>query len=166
MKELPADLLYDKLVLDTSNYYPSRDGRIAELDSNAKTTSELVQDWLGEAHLVKALNNILARHIPLLARPTGAPDRSALPIASNGAQAKREASAMIDQLGFDTLDAGALGDSRRFESESAGYTRVYLADPSTPDDQVMTANPGPTSAHKINVALASGTRVTVAGRVF
>jgi 8-hydroxy-5-deazaflavin:NADPH oxidoreductase len=166
VKDLPAGLLRDKLVLDTSNYYPFRDGRVTELDTEAMTTSELVHGWLAGARYVKAFSNILAHHIPLLARPSGAADRSALPIASDDIEAKREAAAIIDRLGFDTVDTGTLSGTWRFEPESAGYTRIYLADPSTPDDQLLSSGAGPTAADQVNAALASATRVKVGDRVF
>ena len=166
VKELPAGLLRHKLVLDTSNYYPFRDGRITELDTEIMTTSELVHEWIIGARHVKAFNNILAHHIPALARDNGAADRSALPIASDDADAKREAAEILDLLGFDTFDAGTLADTWKFEPESAGYTRIYLADPSTPDDQLLSSEAGPTTAAQLNVALESGTRVKVADRLF
>jgi predicted dinucleotide-binding enzyme len=81
--------LHGKTMLDTSNYYPSRDGRIAELDDEKLTTSELVQRHFDGVALVKAFNNILAHHIPQLARPSGASDRSALPIAADDAREDR-----------------------------------------------------------------------------
>lgn len=165
VKDLPDGLLHDKLVLDTSNYYPSRDGRIPQLDSGALTTSELVHSWLGGARHVKAFNNILAHHIPVLARETGDPDRSALPVASDDADAKTEAAAILDRLGFDVVDAGPLADSWRFEPESAGYTPIYLADPATPLDRLMSAPAGPTPASEVKAALASATRVNIAERV-
>ena len=65
-------------MLSTCNYYPSRDGRVEVLDSAAKTTAEYEESLLPGAVLVKAFNNILAHHIPALARPAGAPDRSGL----------------------------------------------------------------------------------------
>lgn len=77
---IPASLLDGKVVLDTSNYYPFRDGRVAVLDDEEVTTSELVQQHFQGARLVKAFSNILAHHIPLLARPSGATDRTALPV--------------------------------------------------------------------------------------
>ncbi len=166
VSDLPDGLLDGKIVLDTSNYYPSRDGRIAALDNSAVTTSELVQSWLPGTRYVKAFNNILAHHLPLLARPGGAADRSALPIASDDGAAKAEAAALLDALGYDAVDAGTVAESWRFEPESAGYTRLYLADPSTPDDQLMSSAPGTTSTEKVRSALASATRVNVAERVF
>lgn len=166
VKDLSAGLLRDKIVLDTSNYYPFRDGRVTELDTESMTTSELVHGWLGGARLVKAFNNIFAEHIPLLSRPSGAADRSALPIASDDGEAKSVAAAIIDRLGFDTVDAGALSESWKFEPESTGYTRIYLADPHTPDDQLLSSEAAPTSAEQVNAALASATRVKVADRLF
>ena len=164
--DLPDGLLAGKTVLDTSNYYPSRDGRIAALDDSTVTTSELVQSWLPGAHYVKAFNNILAHHIPLLARPAGSPDRSALPIASDDATAKAAAAALIDALGYDVVDAGTVAGSWRFEPDAAGYTRLYLADESTPDDQLLNSAPGTTPKEKVESTLASANRVNVAERIF
>ncbi|POH60319.1 NADPH-dependent F420 reductase [Arthrobacter glacialis] len=163
---IPVELLQGKTVLDTSNYYPSRDGRIAELDDHSLTTSELIQQRFQGVHLVKAFNNILAHHIPQLARPADAPDRSTLPIASNYPQAATEAASLIARLGFDALDTGAFADSWRFEPDSAAYTRIYLADPSTPDQDLMEAPAAPVTEEKLRSALTHGTRVDVAKRAF
>lgn len=86
-------------MLDTSNYYPFRIGRIAELDDDKLTTSELVHRHLDGVRLVNAFNNILAHHIPQLARPSGAANRTALPIAGDHAEAKSDAATLIDRLG-------------------------------------------------------------------
>ncbi|MFI0453250.1 NADPH-dependent F420 reductase [Actinomadura sp. 6N118] len=163
---LPAGLLEGKTVLDTGNYYPHRDGRIAELDSGKLTTSELVQQLLPGALLVKAFNNILAHHIPQLARPAGAPDRSALPIAGDDSGAKVWAAELIGRLGYDTLDAGTLADSWHFEPEAGAYTQIYLADPDVPAEQIMQAPAAPLPADKLRAALAASHRVDVAARVF
>ena len=165
VKDLPAGLLAGKLVLDTSNYYPSRDGRIEELAESAVTTSEMVQSLTG-ARSVKVFNNIMAGHIPALARPTGAGDRSALPIAGDDAAAKAEAATIIDRLGYDTVDAGTLAESWRFEPETPAYGRVYFEDPSVPDEQLMDADPGPTPAEQVKSALDAATRVNIAERRF
>ena len=166
VNDLPTGLLHGKTVLDTSNYYPFRDGRITDLDTGTTTTSELVARRLEGARYVKAFGNILAHHIPLLARPSDAPDRTTLPIASNDAPAKSHAAAIIEHLGFDTLDAGTLAETWTFEPESAGYTRIYLADQSTPDDQLLSSIPAPTQAEQVKAALNSATRVNIAERVF
>lgn len=163
---IPADLLAGKLVLDTGNYYPFRDGRIRELDAEEFTAGELVQRHFEGARLVKAFSSILAHHIPQLARPADAPDRTALPIASDHEDAKAAAQTLLDQLGFDTVDAGALSEAWRFEPESAAYTQLYLADPSTPMDQMMTAPASPTAVSEVQTALEGADRVRVAEREF
>lgn len=81
-EKIPAQPLAGKIVIDTLNYYPERDGRIAELDANEPTTSELVQRHLADSRVVKAASNIVSSQLSSLARPSGAPDRSAMPMAA------------------------------------------------------------------------------------
>ncbi|MCA1217881.1 NADPH-dependent F420 reductase [Streptomyces sp. 8L] len=128
-RQLPAAALAGRTVLDTTNYYPFRDGHFPELDADRTTSSELVQAHLRGAHVVKAFNSIGEQHIAALARPSGAADRSALPIAGDAPEAKAEAAALIDRLGFDTVDAGPLAESWRFEPETAPYVMPYFRDP-------------------------------------
>jgi predicted dinucleotide-binding enzyme len=128
-QQLPAAELAGKVVLDTSNYYAARDGHLPDLDAGELTTSELVQRQLAGAHLVKAFNNISDHHIPALARPAGAADRTALPIAGDDPQAKASAAELISRLGFDTVDAGPLTESWRFEPETDPYVTPYSTDP-------------------------------------
>ncbi|WP_030439800.1 NADPH-dependent F420 reductase [Actinoplanes subtropicus] len=163
---VPAAPLAGKIVLDTSNYYPFRDGRIAELDEGKLTTSELVHRHLDAARLVKAFNNILAHHIPQLARPSGAADRTALPVAGDDAGANADAATLIDRLGFDTVDAGPLAQSWRFEPEAAAYTRLYLADPATPAEEMLQAPGRLVPAAELRRALQAARRVSVADRTF
>ena len=161
---LPERLLSGKTVLDTGNYYPSRDGRIPELDSGQYTQLQLAQKLLPGAVLVKAFSNILANHIPQLARPSGASDRTALPIASDDAGALDVAADLIDRLGFDTINAEPASQTWRFEPESAGYTQIYLSDPTVSWEE-STSTPGaPVSKDTLRAALASATRVNVADR--
>ena len=166
VKDLPDGLLAGKLVLDTSNYYPSRDGRIEQLVDSTVTSSEMIRDLLGTDQYVKVFNNITAGHIPALARPEGAPDRSALPIAGDDAAAKAEAAAVISRLGFETVDAGSLADSWRFEPETPAYGRIYFADPNASDQQLANTPPGPTPAEQVQSALDAAARVNVAERRF
>ncbi|GAA3130129.1 NADPH-dependent F420 reductase [Streptomyces rectiviolaceus] len=163
---LPDDLLRGRTVLDTGNYYPHRDGRISELDAEKVTTSAWAQELLPGALLVKAFNNILAHHIPQLARPAGAPDRSALPIAGNDPDPKARATELIDRLGYDSVDAGTLDESWRFEPEAGAYTRIYLADPDVPADRILKAPAAPLPADKLRAALETAQRVKVAERAF
>lgn len=163
---VPAEQLAGKVVRDTINYYPSRDGRIAELDSEQTTTSELVQAHLVDAQVVKSFNNILAHHIPVLARPAGADDRSALPIAGDDARAKEIAASLIDRLGFDAVDAGKLAQGWRFEPETPAYTPAYAADPASLAENFQT-DPGiALSADSLRALLADAHRPPVADREF
>ncbi|THV34686.1 NADPH-dependent F420 reductase [Glycomyces buryatensis] len=123
---LPVEALEGKTVLDTSNYYPQRDGHLAELDAGELTSSELLQRHLAGARVVKAFNNIAFSHIVSLARPAGADDRSALPISGDDAAAKAEADRLLDALGWDTVDAGTLAESWRSAPETPVYVKPYL----------------------------------------
>ncbi|WP_432492547.1 NADPH-dependent F420 reductase [Kineococcus gypseus] len=129
LRSLPVEALRGKVVLETVNYYATRDGHVDELDAGLTTTSEFVQAHLPGARTVKVFNNIAASHITALARPAGAGDRSALPIAGDDAAARARAAGLIDRLGFDTVDVGPLSQSWRFEPETAAYAPAYAADP-------------------------------------
>lgn len=134
---IPAAPLAGKIVLDTGNYYPERDGRIADLDDGSATTTELLQRHLGSARVVKVFNNIFFRHLASLPRPAGAADRTALPIAGDDADAKVAVAAFLDTIGYDTVDAGSLAHGRRFEPDTPAYGAPYgsFADPAgTPAD--------------------------------
>ncbi|WP_329530406.1 NAD(P)-binding domain-containing protein [Streptomyces sp. NBC_01450] len=126
LRRLPADALAGKTVVDTMNYYPERDGSLAELDSRELTSSELVQRHLPGARVVKAFNNIDFRRLEILARPAGAADRSALPVAGNSAAAKEETIRLLDVLGYDAVDLGPLSESWRSEPNTAVYVQPYL----------------------------------------
>jgi predicted dinucleotide-binding enzyme len=122
---VPAASLAGKLVIDTCNYYPQRDGHIAELDSGSLTSSQLIQRHLAGAQVVKAFNNIYYQHLLALARPADASDRSFLPIAGDGAGAKARVSAFLDAIGYGTVDAGPLAESWRQEPGTPVYGAPY-----------------------------------------
>lgn len=126
-EQLPASLA-GKIVIDTMNYYPERDGRLAELDAGELTSSELVQRHLSGARVVKAFNNIDFRRLFTSARETGAPDRSALPIAGDDPAANEEVRGLLDRLGYDAVDIGALAGSWRSEPGTPVYVQPYLAE--------------------------------------
>jgi len=126
IRNLPKDLFAgvpDRVVVvDTGNYYPrERDGRIDEIETGM-TESRWVSQQLGRP-VVKAFNNIYARHLLERGRPAGAPGRIALPVAADD-PAKAIVLRLIDELGFDGIDAGSLDDSWR---QQPG-TPVYAAD--------------------------------------
>lgn len=120
-RSLPADLLKGKIVLDANNYYPDRDGHIAALDRHETTTSRLLAEHLAQSTVVKAFNAILAADLLSDARPQGAEDRRALPIASDDAAATQQVAELLNQIGFDAVDAGGLDDSWRFERAKPAY---------------------------------------------
>ncbi len=151
--QVEKDPLAGKTLLDTTNYYPERDGPIAGLDSGETTSSELLQSYFEQSHLVKVFNNIFFKHLVGLARPSGAADRSALAIAGDSEQARAATVTLLDTLGYDTVDAGALSEGRRFQPGTPAYGVPYLKDPSTP----FFEDPGrPGDAATVREALAAG----------
>ena len=130
---VPAGPLAGKVVIDTCNYYPQRDGQIPELDSGALTSSELIH-----------------RHLESLARPPGAADRSYLPIAGDDAAAKAAVTAFLDSIGYGAVDAGPLAEGWR---QQPG-TPVYGAPYGSFQDPKGT----PASADAIRQALAAAER--------
>ena len=124
---LPRDLFAgvpdNVVVVDTGNYYPQqRDGRIAGIEDGT-VESRWVSQQLGRP-VVKAFNNIYAEHLLKLGKPSGTPGRIALPVAGDDERAKSVVLRLVDELGFDAVDAGELDDSWR---QQPG-TPVYAAD--------------------------------------
>ncbi len=129
--ELPSDLFRgvadDVVVVDTGNYYPrQRDGRIAGIEDGTPE-SRGVERMLGR-RIVKAFNNIFARHLLERGKPKGSPGRIALPIAGDDARAKQIVMRLVDELGFDPVDAGPLAESWRQQPGTPVYTKDYDAD--------------------------------------
>ena len=120
-RSVPAEPLAGKVVIDTNNYYPSRDGHILELDAKTATSAGLLQAHLPTSHVVKAFNHIMSTHLGEHARPAGSPDRRALSVAGDDADAKATVARLIDELGFDVVDAGPLAESWRIEPDTPGY---------------------------------------------
>jgi predicted dinucleotide-binding enzyme len=117
----PPHLLAGKIVVDTGNYYPGRDGHIAELDSQRATSAQLLQTHLIASKVVKAFNHIQAAHLTEHAQPAGSENRRALAVAGDDADAKAQVARLIDQFGFDTVDVGPLSESWRIEPGTPGY---------------------------------------------
>jgi len=128
-REVPVAELEGKVVVDTMNYYPQRDGQIAELDDESTTTSELLAAHLPGSHVVKAFNNIGAPHLAALARPHGSPQRSALAIAGDDDAAKATVTELLDALGYDAYDLGPLAEGWRTQRDTAAYGLIYSSDP-------------------------------------
>ncbi|MGA2872869.1 MAG: NAD(P)-binding domain-containing protein [Candidatus Dormibacteria bacterium] len=127
-RQLPAAALTGKIVIDTNNYYPARDGHFEQLDHDQSTGSELQQQYLAGARAVKAFNAIHWQSLAEMGRPPGDPKRIAIPIAADDPEAKRVVAGLIDQIGFDPVDAGTLGvGGRKFQVGSAVYGQLHTA---------------------------------------
>ncbi|ACZ23518.1 predicted dinucleotide-binding enzyme [Sanguibacter keddieii DSM 10542] len=120
-QDVPVQPLDGKVVIDTNNYYFERDGRIEALDREETTVSAMLQAHLPGSSVVKAFNNITAADLTDDSSPTGTPDRRALPIASDDEAAKALVTTLLDELGFDAVDAGTLAESWRFERDRPAY---------------------------------------------
>ena len=120
-RAVPVEPLAGKVVIDTNNYYPQRDGHIPELDNESTTTSELLQAHLPTSKVVKAFNHIYAAQLTTDGRPAGSKNRRALVIAGDDAGAKALVTRLLDEFGFDTVDAGPLKEGWRIQRDTPGY---------------------------------------------
>jgi predicted dinucleotide-binding enzyme len=120
-RSVPVEPLAGKVVIDTNNYYPERDGHIPELDNESTTTSELLQSHLPKSKVVKAFNHIYAAQLTTDGRPPGTPNRRALVIAGDDPAAKAVVTKLLDEFGFDTVDAGPLKEGWRIQRDTPGY---------------------------------------------
>lgn len=112
-----------KVVMDTGNYYPGRDGTIPELEANSISHSEYLGRYLSGAEIVKVFNNIFFKHLLNLARPAGAADRSFLPVA--GDAGKAAVIEFLDSIGYGAVDAGALAQGWRQQPGTPVYGTPY-----------------------------------------
>jgi predicted dinucleotide-binding enzyme len=121
ISQVPVEPLAGKIVIDTNNYYPERDGQIAALDNESTTTSELLQAHLPASKVVKAFNHIYASQITTDGRPRGSKDRRALAIAGDDPSANETVTRLLDEFGFDVVDIGPLNESWRIQRDTPGY---------------------------------------------
>ena len=125
-KQLFAEVPGEVVVVDTGNYYPQqRDGRIAGIE-DGMTESRWVANQLGRP-VVKAFNNIYAKHLLERGRPKGTPGRIALPVAGDDRHAKEVVMRLVDELGFDPVDAGGLDESWRQQPGTPVYATDFDA---------------------------------------
>jgi predicted dinucleotide-binding enzyme len=123
-RDVPADAVDGKLVIDTNNYYPERDGHFPALDAGSTTSSELVQEHLPDARVVKAFNAISWTNLRDAGRPAGDPARLGIPLSGDNERAKRTVAELIDEIGFDPVDAGTLAHGgRKHQVDAPAYTK-------------------------------------------
>ncbi|MCU1428225.1 MAG: oxidoreductase [Actinomycetia bacterium] len=126
--ELPAEAFGGTIVVDTNNYYSTPGTEIAELDDGSTTSSEFLARYLQGARVVKAFNTLYYERLRDDGRPAGDPERLAIPIAGDDADAKRTVSGLVDAIGFDPVDGGPLANGRHQEPGTAIYGATLAKD--------------------------------------
>jgi predicted dinucleotide-binding enzyme len=121
VRAVPVEPLAGKVVIDTNNYYPQRDGAFPELDAETTTSSELLQQHLPASRVVKAFNQIHYAHLASQGQPAGTPGRRALAIAGDDADARKTVGALIDEFGYDAVDVGPLAEGWRYQPDTPPY---------------------------------------------
>lgn len=109
-RDLPSDLFDGKVLVDAMNYWEELDGIDEDLATAPMGTSHVVQQHFPLARVVKSLNHLGYFKFDQGRRPRGAPDRLAMAVAGKDPDAVAAAMRLIDQLGFDAVDAGSLDD--------------------------------------------------------
>jgi predicted dinucleotide-binding enzyme len=126
LKEILSAVPADVPVIDTSNYYPQRDGHIPAVD-DGQVESLWVQEQFGHS-VVKAWNNVLAGTLEDKGLPPGAEGRTALSVAGDDARAKKVAMDLVETTGFDAIDGGTLEESWRQQPGTPGYCVEFQVD--------------------------------------
>jgi predicted dinucleotide-binding enzyme len=119
LKPLLSSLPESTIVIDTSNYYPGRDGHIEAMD-RGQIESEWVQEQIGRP-IVKAWNMILAETFDQLPHPAGHPNRLAIAVASDRDRDYEVAAELVDATGFDAYHSGPIADSWRQQPGAPAY---------------------------------------------
>jgi predicted dinucleotide-binding enzyme len=129
--DLPSDLFAETpdsvVVVDTGNYYPrQRDGRIEAIEAGTPESRWVARQL--NRPVIKAFNNIHAQHLLELGQPKGAAGRIALPVAGDDHEAKAVILRLVDELGFDGVDAGSLDESWRQQPDTPVYGTNFDAE--------------------------------------
>ncbi|HKD96992.1 MAG TPA: NADPH-dependent F420 reductase [Micromonosporaceae bacterium] len=123
--ELPEELGTGVAVVDATNYYTERDGHFPDIEEHRRSSSQLIQEHLTGARVVKAFNSMRWEHLRDLGSPEGAPDRYGIPVSADDADAKGTVFELVNSLGFDPVDAGGLDEGGRKHQPG---TPIYTAD--------------------------------------
>jgi len=113
--QIPVEPLAGKVVIATINYFPQRDGPIAEIDDGTTTVPGLLQAHLPASRVVRAFNMINAGEMSGDGHPEGDPKRRALALSGDDPAAKQLVASLYNEFGFDALDIGGLGQSWRLD---------------------------------------------------
>jgi predicted dinucleotide-binding enzyme len=126
-RELAPHLFAGKILVDAMNYWEPVDGIDPELAHAPGGTSAVVRDRFPTARVVKSLNQLGYHELEETRRPKGAPDRVAIAAAGDDRLAVRAVMRLVDRLGFDPVDAGALGNGVALEPDGSPYATTYTA---------------------------------------
>jgi predicted dinucleotide-binding enzyme len=126
LRNLFAGLPSEVVVADTSNYFPFRDGQISAVD-DGQVESLWVSEQIGHP-VIKAWNNILAATLRDKALPAGANGRIALSVAADDPVGKQTVMSLVEDTGFDAIDAGSLAESWRQQPITSAYCTELGAD--------------------------------------
>ncbi len=137
-KSLPKDAFNGKIVIDSNNYYPSRDGNFPELDQGKTTSSEMLESHLRGARVVKAFNTIWFEHLKSQGN-TMLPvdDRRAIFTAVDDAEARQIVSKLIEEIGFAPVDTGSLHEGGKVQQPG---TAIYNKELTAKQAQLVLSN--------------------------
>lgn len=124
-RTLDPDALAGKIVVDAMNYWVEADGHMPIMEERGRSTSEVVQDFLPGARVVKTLNHIGYHDLETDGAPAGAPGRRALAVAGDDPTARAEVMTLIERLGYDAVDAGPLAAGAAFEPGTAIFNGAF-----------------------------------------
>lgn len=126
-RELGPDALDGKVVVDAMNYWQPVDGDDVELSTAPHGTSVVVQSHFASARVVKALNQLGYHELDEFRRPGGAADRVAMGVAGDDPSAVRAVMELVEDLGFDPVDAGSLANGALLEPDGSPFAVTYTA---------------------------------------
>ncbi len=148
-RELPRDLFAGKILVDAMNYWEEVDGSDEELANAPNGTSNVVQHDFSTSRVVKSLNHLGYFKFEQGRRPRGAPDRLAMAAAGDDPAAVVEVMQLIDRLGFDPVDAGALTAGLALQPEGPVFGIAHTRDELS---NLLWPTASPASPREIHVA--------------
>jgi 8-hydroxy-5-deazaflavin:NADPH oxidoreductase len=120
--------LRGKVVIATINYFPQRDGHIADIDDGTITVPGVLQRHLPGSRVVRAFSMLDAADMSADGHPPGDPKRRAIAITGDDAAAKQLVAGLVDAFGFDAVDLGDLAESWRVDPGQKGFVTRQTAD--------------------------------------